>query len=170
VSITAHPATEGQVVGWKQSVQFALLGSGDLEQYAILLVRVSLGLFFAISGANKLFVAGRTQTMYETLVEAKVPFPHLMTYFVSGVEFVGGSMLTVGFLSSLACATFLVDMFVAILTTKLSAMPKGDSPLNWLDDFLYLPEVLYALFFIWLICSGPGQFSVDYWLAAQLRR
>jgi putative oxidoreductase len=29
-----------------------------LEQYAILLVRVSLGLFFAISGANKLFVAG----------------------------------------------------------------------------------------------------------------
>ncbi len=158
------------MVGWKQSVQFALLGSGDLEQYAILLVRVSLGLFFAISGANKLFVAGRTQTMYETLVEAKVPFPHLMTYFVSGVEFVGGSMLTVGFLSSLACATFLVDMFVAILTTKLSAMPKGDSPLNWLDDFLYLPEVLYALFFIWLICSGPGQFSVDYWLAAQLRR
>ena len=34
--------------------------------------------------------------MYETLVEAKVPFPHLMTYFVSGVEFVG-SLLTVGF-------------------------------------------------------------------------
>jgi uncharacterized membrane protein YphA (DoxX/SURF4 family) len=28
-----------------------------LEQYAILLVRVSIGLFFAISGADKLFVA-----------------------------------------------------------------------------------------------------------------
>jgi hypothetical protein len=79
---------------WKRSVQLALLGSSDLEQHAILLVRVSLGLFFAISGANKLFVAGSTQTMYETLVEAKVPFPHLMTYFVSGVEFVGGSLLT----------------------------------------------------------------------------
>jgi putative oxidoreductase len=39
-------------------VRFALLGSSDLERYAILLVRVSLGLFFAISGANKLFVAG----------------------------------------------------------------------------------------------------------------
>ena len=47
---------------WKRLVQFALLGSSDLEQYAILLVRVSLGLFFAISGANKLFVAGGTQT------------------------------------------------------------------------------------------------------------
>ena len=51
---------------WKQLVQFTLLGGRDLEQYAILLVRVSLGLFFAISGANKLFVAGNRQTMYET--------------------------------------------------------------------------------------------------------
>ena len=154
---------------WKWLLQFALQGSSDLEQYAILLVRVALGLFFAISGANKLFVAGGTQTMYKTLVEAKVPFPHLMTYFVSGVEFVGGSLLAVGFLSSLACVALLVDMIVAILTTKLSAMPNGLSPPNWLDDFLYFPEVLYTLFFIWLICSGPGKFSVDYWLAGKLR-
>ena len=155
---------------WKRLGQFSLLGSSDLEQYAILLVRVSLGLFFAISGANKLFTAGGRRTMYETLVKAKVPFPNLMTNFVSGVEFVGGSLLTVGFLSSVVCVALLVDMVVAILTTTLSAMPKGLSPLNWLDDFLYLPEVLYVLFFIWLICSGPGKFSIDYWLASKLRR
>ena len=160
----------GQQVDWKRLVQFALLGSSDLEQNAVLLVRVSLGLFFAISGANKLFVAGRTQTMYKTLVEAKVPFPRLMTYFVSGVEFVGGSLVTVGFLSSPACVALLIDMIVATLTSAISTLPKGLSPLNWLDDFLYLPEVLYVLFFTWLICSGPGKFSVDYWLAGQLLR
>ena len=153
---------------WKRLVQFALLGSSDLEQYAILLVRVSIGLFFAISGANKLVVAGSRQTMYETLVKAKVPFPRQTAYFVSGVEFVGGSLLTIGFLSTPACGALLVDMLVAVLTTKLSAMPKRLSPLNWLDNFLYLPEVLYVLFFIWLICSGPGKFSVDYWLAGKL--
>jgi putative oxidoreductase len=158
---------EGHEMDWKRLLQFALLGSSDLEQYAILLARVSLGLFFAISGANKLFVASRSQIMYETLVAAKVPFPHLMTYFVSGVEFVGGSLLIVGFLSSPACAALLADMLVAILTTKLPAMPKGLSPLSWLDDFLYLPEVLYVLFFILLIWSGPGKFSVDYWLAGK---
>jgi len=92
-----------------------------------------------------------------------------MTYFVSGVEFVGGCLLTAGFLSSLACLALLVDMLVAILTAKLSAMTKGLSALNWLDEFLYLPEVLYALFFVWLICSGPGRFSIDYWMAAVLR-
>jgi putative oxidoreductase len=161
---------EGQEMDWKRLVQFALLGSSDLEQYAILLVRVSLGLFFAISGANKLFVAGGTQTMYETLVKADVPFPHLMTYFVSGVEFVGGSLLAVGFLSSLACVALLVDMVVAILTTKLSAMPSGLLPLKWFDNFFYIPEALYVLFFIWLICSGPGKFSADCWLAGNLRR
>src|SRR5258707_7539428 len=161
---------ERQEMDWKGLVQFALTGGRDLEQYAILLVRVSLGLFFAISGANKLFVAGGTKPVYETLVKAKVPFPHLMAYFVSGVEFVGGSLVTVGVLSSPACVALLVDMPVAILMTKLSAMPKGLSPLNWLDDFLYLPEVLYVLFFILLICFGPGKLSIDYWLAGKLRR
>jgi putative oxidoreductase len=155
---------------WKRLVQFALQGSSDLEQYALLLVRVSLGLFFAVSGANKLFAADSRQTMYETLVKAKVPFPRLMAYFVSAVEFVGGSVLAVGFLSSVACVALLVDMLVAILTAKLSTMPKGLSPLKWLDSFLYLPEVLYVLFFIVLICFGPGRFSVDYGLAGKLLR
>src|SRR6202795_4527047 len=100
--VTAHPPTEGHEMDWKRLVQFAMLGSSDLGQYAILLVRVSIGLFFAISGANKLFVAGGTKPVYEALVNAKVPFPHPMAYFVSGVEFVGGSLLAIGFLSSLA--------------------------------------------------------------------
>ena len=155
---------------WKGLIQFTLLGSGRLEQYAILLVRISLGLFFAISGANKLFVASRRRTMSETLVRSRVPFPHLMTYFVSGVEFVGGFLVAAGFLSSLAGVALLVDMIVAILTVKLFAMPKGLSFLNWLDYFLYLPEVLYVLLLIWLLCSGPGRFSVDYWLADKLLR
>jgi putative oxidoreductase len=159
---------EGQEMDWKRVIQFALLGSSDLEQYAILLVRVSIGLFFAISGANKLFAAGGMKAIYETLVKAKVPFPHQTAYFVSGVEFVCGSLLAVGFLSSPAGVALLIDMIVAVLTATLSTLPKGLSPLNWLDDFLYLPEVLYVLFFIWLICSGPGKFSVDYWLAGKL--
>ena len=154
---------------WKRLVEFALVGSSDLEQYAILIVRVSLGLFFAISGAKKLFLAGGARTMYETLVAAKVPFPHFMTYFVSGVEFVGGLLVAAGFLSSAACVALLIDMVVAILTTKLSTIPEGLSPLRWFDELLYIPEVLYVILFFWLSCSGPGRFSVDYWLAGKLQ-
>jgi putative oxidoreductase len=159
---------EGREMDWKRLVQFALLGGGDLEQYAILLVRVSIGLFFAISGGNKLFTAGGTKPVYDTLVKAKVPFPKQTAYFVATVEFVCGSLVTVGLLSSAACLALLIDMIVAILTNTLSTLPKGLSALNWLDDVLYFPEVLYVLFFIWLIFSGAGKFSVDYWLAGKL--
>jgi putative oxidoreductase len=159
---------EGREMDWKRLVQFALLGGGDLEQYAILLVRVSIGLFFAISGGNKLFTAGGTKPVYDTLVKAKVPFPKQTAYFVATVEFVAGSLVTVGLLSSAACLALLIDMIVAILTNTLSTLPKGLSALNWIDDVLYFPEVLYVLFFIWLIFSGAGKFSVDYWLAGKL--
>ena len=159
---------EGQEVDWKRLIEFTLLGNGNLEQYAILLVRVSIGLFFAISGGNKLFSAGGTKEVYDTLVKAKVPFPRQTAYFVAGVEFVCGSLLAVGFLSSPSCVALLIDMVVAVLTNTLATVPKGLSSLNWLDDVLYLPEVLYVLFFIWLICSGPGKFSIDYWLAGKL--
>src|ERR1700735_5856022 len=104
--VTAHPPMEGQEMDWKRLVRFALLGSSDLEQYAILLVRVSLGLFFAISGGNKLFVAGGTKPVYETLVKAKVPFPGQTAYFVGGVEVFGGSLVTPGFLSGPARGGF----------------------------------------------------------------
>jgi putative oxidoreductase len=153
---------------WKRLIQFALLGSGDWEQYAILLVRISIGGFFAISGANKLFVAGGTKPVYDTLVKAKAPFPRQTAYFVASVEFIGGSLVAVGFLSTAACVALMIDMIVATLMSAVSTLPKGLSPLNRLDDFLYLPEVLYVLFFAWLICSGPGKFSVDFWLAGKL--
>jgi len=40
-------------------------------------------------------------------------------------------------------------------------MASSTRPLDWLDDFLYLPETLYIVILIWLICSGPGKVSVD---------
>ena len=138
-----------------------LLGRRLWEQYSILLARISLGLFFAISGGNKLFVASRTRQMYETLAGAGIPLPHLLTYLVSSVEFVGGCLLVMGLMSSLCCAALIIQMIVAITTVRLAAIPAGLSFLDWLDDFLYLPETLYIIILIWLVCSGPGRVSVD---------
>ena len=138
-----------------------LLGSRSWEQFSILLARISLGVFFAISGGNKLFVASRTRQMYETLARAGIPFPHFMTYFVSSVEFLGGCLLLMGLFSSLCCAALIMQMIVAITTVSLATIPAGHSLLDWLDDFLYLPETMYIIILIWLMCSGPGRLSVD---------
>src|SRR5215470_3783052 len=145
-----------------------LLGSRPREQFSILLARISLGVFFAISGGNKLFVASRTRQMYETLAGAGIPAPHFMTYFVSLIEFIAGCLLVMGMLSSLCCAALVIQMIVAIATVRLAMIPAGLSFLDWLDDFLYLPETMYIIILIWLICSGPGRVSVDGWIARAL--
>jgi putative oxidoreductase len=142
-------------------IQSLLVGKPSWEQFSILLARVSLGIFFAISGGNKLLVPSRTRQMYETLAGAGIPFPHFMTYFVSSVEFVSGSLLVIGMFTSLCCAALIIQMIVAIATVQLATIPKGVSALDWLDDFLYLPETLYIIILIGLICSGPGKVSVD---------
>ena len=149
-------------------IRSVLLGNRSWEQFSILLARVSLGMFFAISGGNKLFVASRTRRMYETLAGAGIPFPHFMTYFVSSVEFISGCLLVIGLLSSLCCAALIIQMIVAITTVQLATISKGLSFLDWLDDFLYLPETMYIIILVWLICSGPGRVSVDAWIARAL--
>jgi putative oxidoreductase len=138
-----------------------LMGIPSWEQFSILLARLSLGVFFAISGGKKLFVASRTRQMYETLAGAGIPFPHLMTYFASSVEFIGGCLLIIGLFSSLCSVALIIDMIVAIVTVRLAGIQAGTSFLDWLDDFLYLPETLYIIILIWLICSGPGKVSAD---------
>jgi putative oxidoreductase len=138
-----------------------LMGTRFGEQFSRLLARVALGVFFAISGGNKLFVASRTRQMYETLAGAGIPFPHFTTYFASSVEFIGGCLLVIGLVSSLCSAALIIDMAVALITVRLATIQSGMSFLDWLDDFLYLPETMYIIILIWLICSGPGTFSVD---------
>src|ERR1700751_4163483 len=143
-------------------MRLILSGNRSLEEFAVLLARISLGGFFAISGGNKLFVAGQ----YERIVGAGIPFPHVITYFVSSVEFVCGCLLIIGLLSTFCCIAFIIDMIVAIITVQLATI-KAPWFIDWLDDFLYLPEVMYIVIFLWLIFSGPGRLSVDHWIAVR---
>ena len=98
--------------------------------------------------------------MYETIVGAGIPFPRLMTYFVSSVEFACGCLLIIGLLSTFCCVAFIIDMIVAITTVQLATITKVLSCIDWLDDFLYLPEVMYIIIFLWLISSSNFRFLV----------
>jgi putative oxidoreductase len=151
-------------------MRFILSGNRSLEEFTVLLARISLGVFFAISGGNKLLVASQYDIMYKTIVGAGIPFPHVMTFFVSSVEFVCGCLLIVGLLSTLCCMAFIINMIVAITTVQLATITKSLTVIDWLDDFLYLPEVLYTIIFLWLISSGPGRLSVDHWIAVRSGR
>jgi putative oxidoreductase len=123
-------------------------------------VRVLTGVFFCVSGATKLFVPAKFSAMEYTLAQSHIPFPHANAAFVSLVEFVSGAGLVVGLLTPLSALVLVVDMIVAVATNRIHSI-KETRIFAWLDDFLYLPEVLYVLILVWLIFSGPGRYSLD---------
>ncbi|HJW39365.1 MAG TPA: DoxX family protein [Candidatus Udaeobacter sp.] len=145
------------------SVQTLLNELHAWEWLGILLARIAVGVLFVLSGRAKLFVPERRQQMRQALIEARVPFPDLNAVFVSTVEFVCGLLLILGALTPLACALLGCVMIMAIATTAIRNI-KATSPLNWLSEFLYLPEVLYFVILLWLLFSGPGWLSVDHWI------
>ncbi len=138
------------------------------EWLGILLARIAVGLLFFLSGRGKLFVPGRREQMRQTLIGAHLPFPEFNAVFVSAVEFGCGFLLIVGALTPLACAMLGGIMIVAITTTAIHNI-KASSPLNWLGEFLYVPEVLCLVILIWLFFSGPGWLSVDHLILSEIR-
>ena len=127
----------------------------------ILVARLAVGLLFFLSGCDKLFVPERREQMRQTLIEGHVPFPEFNAIFVSTVEFVFGLLLVFGAITPLACAMLGGVMIIAIATTAMRNI-KARSPLGWLSEFLYLPEVLLLVILLWLFLSGPGWFSIDH--------
>ena len=57
-----------------------------------------------------------------------IPFPHFTAAFIGYLEIVGGMLLTTGLLTRLIAIPFVVEMIVAILSTKIS-LYLGTSPL-----------------------------------------
>jgi putative oxidoreductase len=141
-------------------IQSALTMLRDAEWMPVTAVRVLIGIFFCISGGTKLFVKAQFAVLEQTLIQSHIPFPHANALFVSTLEFACGAGLALGLLTPLCAAMLMGDMIVAIATNRIHSI-QASGVLAWLDDFLYLPEVLYILILVWLIFSGPGRYSVD---------
>src|SRR5436189_4037880 len=49
-----------------------------------------------------------------------IPAPHVMATFIGGLEIVGGILLIAGFFTRLIAVPFVIEMLVAMLTTKIA--------------------------------------------------
>ena len=144
----------------RQAIQSAINTMRAAEWMPMTAARVLIGVFFCISGATKLFVPAQFSLMEQTLAQSHIPFPHANALFVSLVEFGCGAGLALGLVTPLCALTLVVVMIVAIATNRIQSIHVSGA-LAWLDDFLYLPEVLYVIILVWLIFSGPGRYSID---------
>ena len=144
----------------KHAIQGAIATLRAAEWMPMTAARVLIGIFFFISGGTKLLVPAQFRSMELTMAQSHIPFPHASALFVSLAEFACGGGLVLGLLTPVCAAALVVVMIVAVATNSIHSI-EASGAIAWLDDFLYLPEVLYVMILVWLIFSGPGRYSID---------
>ena len=129
---------------------------------ALLVNRTVLGLFFAISGFHKLFNKGRHAQLVATLKASHIPLIMFNQWWVPTVEFLGGLALLSGVLAPLAALALAVECVVAVTTDgwKRVASYRPIDRADWLDDLLYLPEMLAVVALLLVVTLGPGLYTV----------
>ncbi len=124
--------------------------------WAALLLRILVGWVFLTEGIQKfLFPAALGVGRFAKI---GIPWPHISAPFVGAVEVVCGMLLMIGLVTRFAAIPLLIDIGVAIATTKIPmllhqgfwpAMHEGRT------DFCML------LGLIAILCVGAGRISCD---------
>ena len=123
---------------------------------ALLLVRLLTGAVFVSEGVQKFLYpdalgAGR-------FARIGIPAAELLAPFVGVVEIAGGGLLLVGLATRLATIPLIIDMIVAIGTTKLPILQKGGF---W--AMAHEARTDWAMIFgcLILLLVGAGPLSLD---------
>jgi putative oxidoreductase len=146
--------------GVMTDILFNGIGWTDL---ALTLNRIAVGMFFMLSGYHKLFNAPRHRMLIDELKTLGVPAVGINQWWVPAVEFTAGGAVVIGFLAPLAALGLIVIMLVAMATSGRQRI-KAYKPIDEadrIDDWLYLPETLYAFMLILVISAGAGPYSLD---------
>lgn len=119
-------------------------------------IRFAVGPIFLVEGLQKfLFPAALGVGRF---VKIGIPWPHLTAPFVGNVEVIAGLFLILGLWTRLAAFALLVDIAVALVTTKIPMLlhegfwkAAHESRTDW--------AMFFGLLFI--LIAGAGSFSLD---------
>ena len=136
------------LIGWPERVARHLSWLGPL------FARIVVGWVFLWSGWGKLH---NLPQITENFVSWGIPFPQILTPFVSGVEFFGGLFLLLGLMTRISAGALGVTMIVAIKSAKWADVDS-------LETLLGFDETEYLALFLWLAIAGAGAVSIDHLL------
>jgi uncharacterized membrane protein YphA (DoxX/SURF4 family) len=91
-------------------------------------------------------------------IKIGIPAPGFAAPFVGVVEIVCGILVIVGLLTRLATVPLIIDMLVAITTTKIPILLKSGF---WAMAHEARTDYAMLLGSIFLLCVGAGPLSVD---------
>ncbi len=140
---------------------------------AIVLIRLMVGVVFVSEGVQKFLLPGALGA--GRFAKIGIPAPELVGPFVGMVEVVAGSLILAGLFTRLACVALLIDISVAILSTKVPIWLGhgfGGFALPKLERYGFLSMLHEArtdlcmwLGLVYLLIVGAGRWSIDARLA-----
>jgi putative oxidoreductase len=123
---------------------------------ATLLIRLMVGWVFLSEGIQKfLFPAALGVGRF---VKIGIPAPHFFAPFVGVVEIACGALLMVGLLTRLAAIPLLIDITVAIVTTKVPLLAKTGF---WSAMHEARTDYCMWLGSLFILLVGAGSVSLD---------
>ena len=132
----------------------------DRPTKAILLIRILVGWVFLSEGIQKFLFPDSLGV--GRFVKIGIPWPQVMAPFVGVVEIVCGSLLLIGLVARLATVPLLIDIAVAIYSTKIVTFAKNGF---WGTLHEARTDVSMLLSLVFLLLVGAGAWSLDSWLA-----
>jgi uncharacterized membrane protein YphA (DoxX/SURF4 family) len=142
---------------WNTDVTWA-----DRVAKATLLIRILVGWVFLSEGIQKLLFPDSLGV--GRFVKIGIPWPQVMAPFVGVVEIVCGTLLLIGLLTRLATVPLLIDIAVALYSTKLVMFAKNGF---WATLHEARTDVSMLLGLIFLLLVGGGSLALDVWLASR---
>jgi uncharacterized membrane protein YphA (DoxX/SURF4 family) len=123
---------------------------------AILLIRILVGWVFLSEGIQKFLFpevlgVGR-------FTKIGIPLPQLMAPFIGVTEIICGALLLVGLFTRLACVPLLIDICVALTSTKIVTFMKNGF---WGTLHEARTDVSMLLGLIFLLIVGGGALALD---------
>jgi uncharacterized membrane protein YphA (DoxX/SURF4 family) len=132
---------------------------------AVILIRLLAGAVFLSEGIQKFLFPDRLGAgRFEKI---GIPSPEVMAPLVGAVEVVGGVLLLVGLATRLASLALLIDMAVAILSTKVPILLTEGF---WAAAHEARTDWSMLLGCLFLLLVGGGRWSLDARLAGRARR
>ncbi len=123
---------------------------------ATILIRLMVGWVFLSEGIQKFLYPAALGV--GRFVKIGIPAAQFFAPFVGIVEIVCGVLLIVGFLTRLAAISLLIDIAVAIATTKVPMLSKAGF---WGTMHEARTDFCMLLGLIFLMIAGSGRLSLD---------
>jgi uncharacterized membrane protein YphA (DoxX/SURF4 family) len=123
---------------------------------AIILVRLAVGGVFLSEGIQKFLFPDALGV--GRFAKIGIPAPHVMAPFVGVMEIVCGALLILGLFTRLAAIPLIIDMIVAIVTTKVPFLMKNGF---WAAAHEARVDYTMLLGCIFLALTGAGAWSFD---------